>query len=330
MGQSTISLNKFLLVLTILSGLLSLGNVDHDRVVGCIEMERKALLNFKQGLKDPSGQLSSWVGEDCCQWRGVQCNHTTGHAVQLKLRNTNSDMDLNGDGEAAMHALGGEINPSLLSLKDLNYLDLSMNDFGEVQIPHFIGSLEKLAYVNLSGAHFGGAIPTSLVNLSRLSYLDLKNVYFQSNERELHWLSGFSSLKYLHLGGWNLTKAAAHWLQTVNSIPSLLELHLPRCSLTDIPLTLPFINFTSLSVLDLSNNGFNTKIPTWLFNLKSLTHLDLGSNNFQGALPEAIANLTSLQKLDLSQNNLENQLPRNLGKLCNLRTLKLCYQQIYR
>ncbi|PON61325.1 LRR domain containing protein [Parasponia andersonii] len=332
MGHTTTASTKVLSVLALLSGLLSLetiqlafshGNLDHDHVVGCVEMERKALLNFKQGLTDPSGQLSSWVGEDCCKWRGVGCNNITGRVVQLNLRNTNSGMDLNGDAEAGMHALGGEINPSLLSLTDLSYLDLSMNDFGGIQIPHFLGSLEKLVYLNLSGANFWGLIPPSLGNLSRLSYLDLKNVYFQSNESELHWLSGLSSLKYLNLGGWNLIKSAAYWLQTVNRIPSLLELHLPGCSLSEIPLTLTFVNFTSLLVLDLSNNVFDTKIPTWLFSLKSLTHLDFDSNNFNGALPDAIGNLTSLQRLDLSLNNMEGQLSRNLGKLCNLQMLKL-------
>ncbi|XP_062105462.1 receptor-like protein EIX2 [Humulus lupulus] len=329
---------KFHLVLTILTVLLSLESIqlsfslanldgDHDQgVAGCMEMERKALLDFKQGLEDPSDQLSSWVGEDCCKWRGVGCNNITGRVVQLNLHYKDSDdMDLQGDGEAVTvtDPLGGEINPSLLLLKDLSYLDLSMNDFGGVQIPNFFGSLEKLKYLNLSGANFGGAIPPSLGNLSRLSYLDLNNVNFQSNENELHWLSGLSSLKYLNLNGWNLTKADTYWVHGVNRIPSLLELHFSSCSLSSIPPTLPFVNFTSLSVLDLSNNPFNTAIPTWLFTLKSLTYVDLNSNYFQGIVPEAIANLTSLQTLHLNLNSLEGHLPRNLGKLCNLRTLML-------
>ncbi|XP_030481510.2 receptor-like protein EIX2 [Cannabis sativa] len=323
---------KFHLVLTILTLesiqlSFSLANLDGDRdhgVVGCLKMERKALLEFKQGLKDPSNQLSSWVGEDCCKWRGVGCNNITRRVVQLDLRYMNSnDMDLQGDGEAVEYPIGGEINPSLLILKDLSYLDLSMNDFGGVQIPHFLGSLVKLEYLNLSGANFGGAIPPSLGNLSRLSYFDLNNVYLQSNESELHWISNLSSLKYLNLNGWNLEKANTYWLQAVNMIPSLLELHLSSCSISNMPPTLPFVNFTSLSVIDLSNNVFNTKIPTWLFSLNSLIYLDLNSNNFKGVLPDAITNITSLHTLHLHENSLEGQLSRNLGKLCNLQTLKL-------
>lgn len=328
MAQSTSASMKFLLlVLTILCGTLSLENIKlisclghldhaHDHV-GCLDIEREALSEFKQGVIDPSGRLTSWDrGEDCCKWRGITCNNTTGRVVEIKLSNPYLDI-------WPENALSGEINSSLLALKDLNYLDLSMNDFGGAQIPDFIGSLEKLWYLNLSGVSFGGAIPPSLGKLSRLKYLDLRNVFsLQSNESDLNWLPGLSSLEYLNLGGWDLGKAAENWLQTVNKLPSLLELHLSGCALSNLPQSLPYINFTSLLALDLSNNGFGAKLPNWLFDLRRLTHLDLHSNYFQ-ALPETIANLDSLQKLDLSQNNIGGQLPRNLGKLCSLRSLVL-------
>ncbi|KAL6288237.1 hypothetical protein ACE6H2_012627 [Prunus campanulata] len=295
-----------------------------------MDIERKALLKLKQGLTDPSNRLLSWVGEDCCKWSGVGCNNITGRVNRLDLRNRYKIGGLDGDG-AAENAFGGEINSSLLVLKDLVYLDLSMNNFGGVQLPSFIGSLEKLIYLNLSGASFGGIIPSNFGNLSRLLYLDLSNYLFEPVENDLHWLrlATFSSLKYLNLEGVDLSKAASYWLPTVNMLPSLVELHLPFCRLSILPLTLPSINFTSLLVLDLSGNDFSSTIPPWMFNLTKLVHLHLKSNKLHGELAETFGSLTSLQTLDLSENSdIGGQLPRNLGTLCSLQTLRLSINKI--
>ena len=54
--------------------------------VVCIEAARNALLKFRDGLKDPSGRLSSWVGTDCCTWQGVGCNNQTGNVMKLDLK----------------------------------------------------------------------------------------------------------------------------------------------------------------------------------------------------------------------------------------------------
>uniref|UniRef100_A0A5B7A256 Putative leucine-rich repeat receptor protein kinase EXS-like n=1 Tax=Davidia involucrata TaxID=16924 RepID=A0A5B7A256_DAVIN len=296
--------------------------------VSCIETERKALLSFKEGLTDPSGRLSSWVGNNCCKWEGVICSSSskTTHVIKLKLRNPyqrNLDSGSSAD-EATTYPIGGKIVPSLLDLKHLRYLDLSMNNFGGIDVPNFIGSLEKLRYLNLSGASFGGTIPPHIGNLSRLRYLDLNTCFDESIENDLYWLSRLSSLNHLNLGSIDLSKAATYWLQTINMLPSLLELHLPRCQLLNLPISLPFVNLTSLLVLDLSNNGFNSSIPNWLFNFSSLAYLDLSSNSLQGRVPDEFSALNSIQHIDLSENSfIGGELSRNLGKLCNLRELDL-------
>ncbi|XP_048433574.1 receptor-like protein EIX1 [Pyrus x bretschneideri] len=310
--------------LIVLSGFLffettKLGFCSADLNVGCKETQRKALLELKAGLTDPSDRLLSWVGEDCCQWSGVGCNYVTGRVTKLNLRNEFFDGE---DGTA--HEFGGEINPSLLVLNDLIHLDLSMKNFKCVQIPSFIGSLEKLEYLNLSSASFGGVIPHNLGNLSRLLSLDLSYYNFELVANEICWLAPLSSLKYLNLGGVNLSKANSNWLPTVNMLPSLVELHLPSCGLSVLPLTLPSMNFASLSVLDLSYNDFNSTLPPWLFSLTKLVTLEMHSTSLHGALPETFGSLTSLRMLDLSENsNIEGQLPRSLGTLCSLQTVIL-------
>ncbi|XP_041025295.1 receptor-like protein EIX1 [Juglans microcarpa x Juglans regia] len=296
--------------------------------VKCLEKERKTLLAFKESLTDPSGRLSSWVGENCCTWIGVGCDNRTRHVVKLDLKNP---VDPVFDLEAFQKScLGGKISPSLLDLKLLSYLDLSLNNFNGNNIPTFLGSLESLRYLNLSFSSFGGVITPHLGNLSRLQYLDLNSLSFfgplSSLEVEsLHWLAGFPSLKYLSMSVVSLDKAS-DWLQAVNVLPSLSELHLGGCGLVSLPQTIYSINFTGLSVLDLSFNNFDSPIPHWLSNLSDLTVLNLDDNSHCGVFSgtTAIFNLHSLRELHLSYNfQLEGQLPSSLGNLTNLRILDL-------
>lgn len=146
-------------------------------VVRCINREREALLLIKRGLVDESSILSSWGFEEnkraCCRWKGVQCNNHTGPVTLLNLSSS-----LYNDGTPR---IAGQISPSLLELRNLNYLDLSGNVFGDMRIPKFIGSPSKLVHLDLSAANFGGTIPYQLGNLSNLDYLDLSSNQFESN-----------------------------------------------------------------------------------------------------------------------------------------------------
>ncbi|XP_020079863.1 receptor-like protein 12 isoform X1 [Ananas comosus] len=332
----------------VLALLLSVWLLGHHCILtsGCFEIEREALLTFKAGIIDTGGRLSSWAGRDCCStWKEVVCDNNTGHVVKLNLRNNYMSYSNRSD-----YSLRGEINSSLLVLSHLSRLDLSWNDFGGISIPKFIGSLKSLMHLDLSFSNFSGEVPEQLDNLSNLRYLDLSYSNFVcttppaqlNNLSRLHtlhltaafasngpcvdnlsWLSQLSSMRVLDLSMLNLSNAT-DWLEVVNTLHSLTDLSLLGCSLTKIPTSLSYVNFTSLKFLDIGSNGpFNTTLPTWLWNLTELSYLDLGYSGFHGKIPDSLGNLTSLNALYLESNNFEGSIPTSIQNMCNLVSINL-------
>ncbi|CAL9129028.1 unnamed protein product [Musa textilis] len=234
------------------------GRDDHDdhhgaEGRGCIESERRALLAIRSDMYDYGESLSSWIGEDCCSWRGVACDNATGHVIKLDLHHP-YPYDLVDEGFCAASEIMGvsKLNPALHDLTHLKYLDLSMNNFSGSHIPRMIASLVHLEYLNLSNAMFGGLIPPQLGNLSNLHYLDLGGCrHSDPRADDLDWLSRIPSLKYVDMSFVNLSKAT-NWLHQVNSIPSLKVLHLRMANLPYVPSPLPPFNITSIVKLDIS------------------------------------------------------------------------------
>ncbi|KAL5173126.1 Receptor-like protein EIX2 [Glycine soja] len=235
--------------------------------IKCIESERQALLNFKHGLIDKYGMLSTWrddnTNRDCCKWKGIQCNNQTGHVEMLHLRGQDTQY------------LSGAINiSSLIALEKIEHLDLSYNAFQDISIsliPELMGSFTNLRYLYLSDSLFGGSIPSDIGKLTHLLSLDL-------SDNDLH-----GKIPY-QLG--NLTH-----LQYLDLSDSDLDGELPY----------QLGNLSQLRYLDLRGNSFSGALPFQVGNLPLLHTLGLGGN-FDGKSKDAewLTKLSSLTKLKLS------------------------------
>ncbi|KAJ9693231.1 hypothetical protein PVL29_012116 [Vitis rotundifolia] len=157
------------------------------------------------------------------------------------------------------------------------------------------------------------------------------------------------SLKYLSMSSVNLSLVGSQWVEVGNKLPSLTELHLDGCSLFGSIPSPSFVNFTSLAVIAINDNEFNSKFPEWLLNVNNLVSIDISSSQLHGRIPLGLGELPNLRHLDLSWNDnlwgnisqllrkswkkievlnlacneLHGSIPSSIGHFCNLKYLDL-------
>ncbi|XP_023748057.1 receptor-like protein EIX2 [Lactuca sativa] len=285
---------------------------------GCLEHDRRALLQFKSSLASSDStarRLPSWTGNKCCQWKGVSCDNATRYVTRIDLGS-----DLLGSLE------GNELNSSLAELTRLTYLDLSGLYFRSSPIPKFVGSMTQLRFLNLSSAGFSGDIPHEIGNLSSLRVLDLSDMDLVVDD--VTWLSSLLALEHLDLSGLSVGEVGNFDKVLLYMVPSLRSLRLSGC--------------------DLSNSHFNRTHLDSNITLSTIQTLDLSRNSFQGNFPLFVQNLTSLRVLDISYNSLNSSIPVMNGitelnlagnrfpgiqvtgvwRLCRLKRLDLAFSSI--
>ncbi|XP_027063513.1 receptor kinase-like protein Xa21 [Coffea arabica] len=151
---------------------------------------------------------------------------------------------------------------------------------------------QRVTALNLSSLEIGGALPTSIGNLTFLEELILDNNLFHGTiPRELSQL--------VHLQHISLYNNSFH-----GEIPGNLT-------------------YPAIRIINLERNNLEGEIPAELGSSKNLLELYLSNNQFKGTIPRSLGDLADLRVLSVSDNFLEGSIPEELGKLSNLEFLKL-------
>ncbi|KAL2343758.1 hypothetical protein Fmac_005043 [Flemingia macrophylla] len=290
----------------------------------CNPQDKKALLEFKKDLGNPT-TLSSWQpNTDCCdpEWYGVLCDtdNKTYRVNQLYV----TDLNLS-------HTYHIPSSISNLSYLNLLYLTTTPNLVG--QIPSSIVNLTKLHYLYITRTGLSGHIPRFLSQMKTIVTIDLSY-----NNLSGTLPPSLSSLP-------NLQGLAFDCNRIKGSIPvsygsfsaKFTALTLSRNRLTgEIPATLAKLNLTfmdlSLNKLEgdasvLFGKDKNTQEMNLAKNLlefdfgnvelpKDLERLDIRNNRIYGTLPAGLTALKYLSRFNVSYNNLCGEIPQggNLQK----------------
>ncbi|KAK1370706.1 leucine-rich repeat receptor-like serine/threonine-protein kinase BAM2 [Heracleum sosnowskyi] len=260
----------------------------------CLNSERNLLLQLKQNLtfnSSSSTKLVHWnqTTEDCCNWRGVTCNKTSGRVIGLDLEN---------------EAITSKINSSstLFKLQFLEIFNLASNRFNETEIPAGLFNLTRLVYLNLSNS-FSGQVPNVFSHMEKLVVLDLSssNSLVIENPNLSRIVQNLTQLTELYLDTVNMS---SDWSRAISSsLPNLRILSLTDCHITG-PIDPSFGKFQFLSVINLDRNNLSVPFPKSFANLSTLTDLSLHSCNLSGVFPQRILQKPTLKALRLSYNEL--------------------------
>ncbi|XP_024189702.1 receptor-like protein 6 isoform X2 [Rosa chinensis] len=212
-------------------------------------------------------------------------------------------------------------NLTSLETLDLSYINISST------VPDTLTNLSLLTSLILDDCGLSGKLPKRIFKLQNLKVLSVSynpalTGYFPDD------YSGSSpDLMSLKLSSTNFF---INLPSLIERFPSLKELGVRSCNISEGPVPLSLGNLRDLIYLDLSYNKFNGQIPTaMLGNLTQLTYLSLSNNYFHGSVPQSLFNLINLQNLYLGYNNLSGVVEFHMFlNLQKLTILDLSYNKL--
>ncbi|GKV49099.1 hypothetical protein SLEP1_g55866 [Rubroshorea leprosula] len=183
-------------------------------------------------------------------------------------------------------------------MRNVVWLDLSVNQLHGKLPDDFGDKLLSLEYLNLSGNSFKKNLPSSLGKLRNLVKLDLAFNSF-SGEVPKELLVGCTWLEHLRL---SYNRFSGQIFTSEFNLSNLIQLELNNNKFMG---RLSHVKLEILSILDVSNNDMSGPIPSWISSVNLI--LAMGNNYFNGQIP--CEELLSAQFVDLSNNRLSGPLP---------------------
>lgn len=293
--------NKFFFLLILL-----LSHVASSLSEGCHPQDKKALLQIKKELNNPT-LLSSWKpNTDCCNsnWYGVNCIPSNNRVYFLII-----EIDDN---------LASSFPSSIGNLPYLDSLLIYQLPNLTGTIPHSITKLTNLRSLTIRATSISGPIPNFITELKSLTYLDLSDNHLSG--RLPPNLSQLPNLEAIILQNNKLTGPIP---PSYGYIKNLSTLFLSRNKLSGkLPISLARLN--SLDVVDLSHNRLEGDASMFFGLTKQTETIDLSWNMFSFdmgklELPE------SLRLLGMSHNRVYGKLPDSVK---NLQWLNVSYNRL--
>jgi Leucine-rich repeat (LRR) protein len=265
----------------------------------CDQHDVEALQGFSKGLA--ARGVSGWKFPNsssdianCCAWPAVTCDDG-GRVIGL---------DLQG------RRLRGELSLSLAQLEQLQWLNLSNNNFCGV-VPAPVLQLQWLKRLDLSYNKFKGAFPANI----SLPLIEVFNISYNFFDGSHPMLSGsprlvkFDAAYNLFAGRIDTSICeSSEVIRVLRFTSNLLGGDFPA----------GFGNCSKLEELYLDINSITGNLPDDLFMMPSLMNLSLQENQLSGRMSPRFSNLSHLARLDISFNSFSGHLPNIFGSLGKL------------
>ncbi|KAM0860281.1 hypothetical protein ACQ4PT_046640 [Festuca glaucescens] len=218
----------------------------------------------------------------------------------------------------------GHLPRSLTNCKDLEFLDMGNNQIVD-SFPYWLGKLPKLRVLVLRSNQLHGSIgnPPGDDNNEQFSSLHIIDVASNNLSGNLtsQWFEKFQSMiKSSDFTGdimedKNLSGPYGHYQDIVTVMFKGQYITFQKI-------------WTTLAMIDLSDNALRGGIPESVGELSQLHGLNLSHNTLTGEIPPALGSMTNLESLDLSSNELSGKIPEELTNLTSLGTLNLSNNQL--